>query len=418
MLNRGHFTRDEWNHLLRLFNIMNLSMFSSSYFLSIKQPNTMSKRAQERRTEEEEPVVAKSKPASLVSRNMSAKQPTLVGFGCFMQPRESRVGSELCVHENWEIGAGQSPTPNSEFSRVAEMITRFQALGDQCKRWVSVQALGDWCVESRTNLQRRSWTTKILKSPTIDTLRKSSQNVRPKLNRCEDDQIFLISKKQCFDMAIVHVNNDECGSTSWTKLQWELCLASTTPLSKSSRDVVRHHAEVDLGPESRDSECLRDWVAIYSLDEIYFVIWQKNQVGESKSRQEHSEADERWKDHTQYFQHSNEHKVTFGITGEPIEVEWNIFPRHRTLQILQEIQDNMAACQTSPGEFEDRIIFMSMLNDIVRIEKRNSEKGSRVTQEGSSLDIGHSSVPKKKKNCMEHTMTNLKESAILLPMSR
>ena len=32
-------------------------------------------------------------------------------------------------------------------------------------------------------------------------------------------------------------------------------LATRTPLSKSSRDVVRHHAEVDLGPESRDSEC-------------------------------------------------------------------------------------------------------------------------------------------------------------------
>ena len=94
------------------------------------------------------------------------------------------------------------------------------------------------------------------------------------------------------------------------------------------------------------------------------------------------------------------------------------FPTTQNMQILQEIQDNMAACQTSPEEFEDRIIFMSMFNDIVRIEKRNSEKGSRVTQEGSSLDIGHSSVPKKKKNGMEHTMTNLKESAILLPMSR
>ena len=69
-------------------------------------------------------------------------------------------------------------------------------------------------------------------------------------------------------------------------------------------------------------------------------------------------------------------------------------------------------------KFEDRIIFMSMFNDIDWIEKRNSEKGSRITQEGSSLDIGHSSVQEKKKNCMEHTMTNLKESGILLPMSR
>ncbi len=40
------------------------------------------------------------------------------------------------------------------------------------------------------------------------------------------------------------------------------------------------------------------------------------------------------------------------------------FPRLTTLQILQKIQDKLDTCSTSPEEFEDRIICMSMCNDI------------------------------------------------------
>ena len=77
MLTEGNFIRDEWNHLLRLFNIMKFSVFSCSYFLSIFGPNTMSKGTQERKTGEE-PVLAKLKPMSLVSKRVSANQsPTL-----------------------------------------------------------------------------------------------------------------------------------------------------------------------------------------------------------------------------------------------------------------------------------------------------------------------------------------------------
>ena len=35
MLTKGKFTRDEWNHLLRLFKIMHLSMFSWSQFAPV-----------------------------------------------------------------------------------------------------------------------------------------------------------------------------------------------------------------------------------------------------------------------------------------------------------------------------------------------------------------------------------------------
>ena len=58
-----------------------------------------------------------------------------------------------------------------------------------------------------------------------------------------------------------------------------------------------------------------------------------------------------------------------------------------------------------PQEFEDRTIFMSVFNDI------------DCTKNGHSKDCCHSSVQEKKKNDMERTITNLKDSGIRLPMS-
>ena len=62
MLTKGNFARDEWNHLLRLFNIVIFSMFSCIHFSPIDNPQTISKRLmQEEKPGEEERVVAKSK---------------------------------------------------------------------------------------------------------------------------------------------------------------------------------------------------------------------------------------------------------------------------------------------------------------------------------------------------------------------
>ena len=50
--------------------------------------------------------------------------------------------------------------------------------------------------------------------------------------------------------------------------------------------------------------------------------------------------------------------------GKPIEFEWKIFPGFTTLDILEEIQKSMKDPQCEPEQLNDRIIFMSMYNDI------------------------------------------------------
>ena len=89
------------DHLLRLLNIMNFSMFSCSHFLSNRKQGVMSKRSQES-TSKEGSAVTKPRPMHLVSRNfLSVKKNPSARCECFEQSGESR---ELCFtwrQENW-----------------------------------------------------------------------------------------------------------------------------------------------------------------------------------------------------------------------------------------------------------------------------------------------------------------------------
>ena len=81
ILTKGKFTRDEWNHLLCLFNI--------SHFSSTDCSEVMSKRTQEDAGEER--VTAKSKPMmNLVSR-CSERTPCRATFYCIRKPGENQT---------------------------------------------------------------------------------------------------------------------------------------------------------------------------------------------------------------------------------------------------------------------------------------------------------------------------------------
>ena len=54
----------------------------------------------------------------------------------------------------------------------------------------------------------------------------------------------------------------------------------------------------------------------------------------------------------------------FTIDGEPMEFEWNIFPGFSTLELVREVQKFMNK-MGEPEQFQGRIIFMSMFNDII-----------------------------------------------------
>ena len=48
-----------------------------------------------------------------------------------------------------------------------------------------------------------------------------------------------------------------------------------------------------------------------------------------------------------------EYRELYGIDGEPVEFEWNIFPGHTILGLLREIQKTMTQNRIRPEEYRD-----------------------------------------------------------------
>ena len=71
-----------------------------------------------------------------------------------------------------------------------------------------------------------------------------------------------------------------------------------------------------------------------------------------------------WKDNIKWYLEIHYLKELDRIDGELIEFEWINFRGFTTLGILTEIQKMMAELKCEPEQFQGRIIFTSMFNDI------------------------------------------------------
>ena len=110
ILTKGNFTRDEWNHLLCLFNI---SHFSSTTCLEV-----MSKRTQEDAGEER--VTAKSKPMmNLVSR-CSARDPNVLACTASESQGKTRYESQILL-SSWNE---QQPRTERPVMALAHQTTQ------------------------------------------------------------------------------------------------------------------------------------------------------------------------------------------------------------------------------------------------------------------------------------------------------
>ena len=70
-----------------------------------------------------------------------------------------------------------------------------------------------------------------------------------------------------------------------------------------------------------------------------------------------------WEDKLTWFIDSPQYRALDTIDGEPMEFEWNIFQGFTTLQLCNKVQEFFSK-MSDPSEFEGRIVFMSMFNDI------------------------------------------------------
>ena len=85
------------------------------------------------------------------------------------------------------------------------------------------------------------------------------------------------------------------------------------------------------------------------------------------------DSNEAWKKKIEWITTSQSYRDFDGISGEPTEFEWNIFPGVDILQLYGKLTDLLSRLGETPETFTGRILFMSMFNDISCDNKGNEE---------------------------------------------
>ena len=88
---------------------------------------------------------------------------------------------------------------------------------------------------------------------------------------------------------------------------------------------------------------------------------------------EKPQSNDAWEQRLGWFKSSPVYRNFDRIDGEPMDFEWNIFPRFNTLQLNGEVKSLLLRLDETPENFTGRIIFMSMFNDI-SCGSRDNEK--------------------------------------------
>ena len=86
------------------------------------------------------------------------------------------------------------------------------------------------------------------------------------------------------------------------------------------------------------------------------------------------ESNKAWEQRIGWITSSQSYRNFDGISGEPTEFEWNIFPGFDTLQLCGKVIDLLSRLGETPENFTGRILFMSMFNDVSCGTKDNEQE--------------------------------------------
>ena len=133
LLTKGNFKRDEWNHLLCLFNI---SHFSSTNCLEV-----ISKRTQEDAGEER--VTAKSKPKMILVSRCSVRNPAVLVSTASKSPGKTRYESQIPL-SSWTEQQPRTGRP------VKDACSSSYSEWNADEKWSSQEWKSDEVLEART----------------------------------------------------------------------------------------------------------------------------------------------------------------------------------------------------------------------------------------------------------------------------
>ena len=395
ILTKGNFTRDEWNHLLSLFNI--------SHFSFTVCPAAMAKRIQQESGEER--VAAKSRPMM----NLTERMPSIVLSSTSSNPVKTWYGYQ---------DPGKSVVEDDRSGKPDRLSPTGHSKIDYDRSWSSQEWKSEITAYDRSvKPDKTSWNAMQQVRPHHEEplLDGNAQSVRygeiihdgsgqpdgvnyPEEAESEtsvmgsDAAEFVNKVKDQVRKRQKRMSN-VADSREEHSIIWGMFMAATmnaaTFMGKNfvdiqnsimnSRDLtLKHMFDITLKLVSEQDE-------INNLDKIK-IHWRRNSwkqlslIGDETvinlqrtkvyvfsdsvlclgKIHQHPEFNEAWKNRVAGARAEKIYRDYDGISGEPTEFEWNIFPGFTTLQLCGKVTDLLSNLGETPETFTGRILFMSM----------------------------------------------------------
>ena len=395
ILTKGNFTRDEWNHVLTLFNI---SHFSSTACIA-----AMAKRAQQDSGEGR--VTAKSRPMT----NLTARTPSIVSSSASSNPVRTSYGYQdpersvpiddrtgkpvLTSRSNYSQGYGSSWSSQVRKSGDGEYDRSGQP---EQNSWNSLRKVDPHREEYL--LGRNAHSARYGETIHDRTGQPVSENFQ---GQAHFENFIMGSEATEFVNKVKdQVQNRQKRMSSIAEnctehtIIWGMFMATTlnaaTFMGKNFstiQSVVKNHESLTLKQMfDVTAQLVNNQDEINGLDKIQ---WEKNSwkrlslIGDEtvinlQSTKvyvfsdsvlclgrvlQHPDSNDAWKNRVAGVRAERSDRDYDDVSGESTEFEWNIFPGFTTLQLCDKISDLLSSMGQTPESFTGRILFMSMFND-------------------------------------------------------
>ena len=425
ILTRGNFTRDEWNHLLCLFNI--------SHFSSTVCSDKMAKRSQQDSGGER--VTAKSRPMM----NLIARTPSHVSSSTSVSPGKRSYGSQ----DPWSsiVKEDRSGRPDkgidlleaSDHHYHEQFMESFSSASyskwDDDRAWSSQE----WKTEIKTydrsgRPDKTSWrkVRKVRPGHEEILLDGTAQSVvnevmprdrpgRPDIDSQEGawPQQFVIGndetelelsvesrsfvnrvsdKARKRQKIISNVTGDGEEHSMIRGMFMAVTMESAMLMGKNfqnNRNSIANTTDLALKQmfdistklvsEQDEISGLKtigwenhSWKYLSLIGDDGIINLQRTKVYVFSDSvlclgkiQQNPESNEAWEQRFGWIKSSQSYRTFDRIDGEPTEFEWNIFPGFDTLQQLcDKVKSSLSRLGETPENFTGRILFMSIFNDI------------------------------------------------------
>ena len=405
ILTKGNFTRDEWNHLLNLFNI--------SHFSSTACTAAMAKRAQQESGEER--VTAKSRPMI----NLTARMPSVVSSSASSNPGRTSYGYQ---------DPGKSVASDDRSGKPVQPSPPGYSKEDYGRSWSSQEWKSGAAEHDRSGKpEKTSWDKlqKVAPHREEPLLGGSAHSARygemihdgsgkPETVDHQEgvnSENFVIGsdaaefvnkvKDQVRNRQKRMSNVAESGEEH--SIIWGMFMAATlnaaTFMGKNFstiQTVVKNYEDLTLKQMfDVTAQLVNNQDEINGLNKILWKILghvchcgDETVINLQRTRVyvfsdsvlclgrvlQHPDSNEAWKNRVAGIQSERSYRDYDAINGESTEFEWNIFPRFTTLQHCDKIGDLLSDLGQTPETFKGRILFMSMFNDISCDRKGNKDE--------------------------------------------